>query len=102
MGDERYAARPEAAVLGRARDLRPEFLREDAPDGRDVDADLLEDAAAHDRHDAAPAAFGAERRVRPPPFRTLEAGGRAGGEGSTEERREGKEGGGTCRSRWSP
>ena len=50
MGDEGDAARPEARVLVGARDLLGEFRREGAIDGRGVTADLLEYAAAHQRH----------------------------------------------------
>src|SRR5581483_8378025 len=65
MRDERDAARPEPAVLGRAGDLAAEFGRELAMDARDVDPDLFEDAALHDRHRAAAAA-------RPQPLAPLE------------------------------
>src|SRR5690606_24508307 len=73
VGDERDAARPEAGVLRRARYLAAELLGEFAVHGRDVDADLLENAAAHDRHDAAATA-------RPLPRPALEAAGAAIGE----------------------
>ena len=55
VGDQRDAGRPEARIVSRAGDLRAELGREFAVHGRDVDADLLEDAAVHDRHDAASA-----------------------------------------------
>ena len=46
---------PEARVVGGAGNLLAEFRRELAEHGRDVDADLLEHAALHHRHDAAAA-----------------------------------------------
>ena len=55
MGDEADAARPEAPVLGRARNLRREIGAEFAPNGGDVHPHLLEDAPAHDPHFAAAA-----------------------------------------------
>src|SRR6185437_6462018 len=55
MGDQRDAARPEARVLGGARDLAAELGREFAEHGRDIDADLLEDPTLHQRDDAAAA-----------------------------------------------
>ena len=55
MGHQRDAAGPEARVLLGAGDLLGELGREAAPDGRDVDADLLEDPAVHDAHDPAAA-----------------------------------------------
>src|SRR5690606_22133676 len=64
MRDEGDAARPEARILVRAGYLLPHLLGEGAVDGRNVDADLLEDAASHDRHDAAARIRGrATRRV---------------------------------------
>src|ERR671927_531260 len=69
VGDERDAARPEAGILGRTRDVARELGRELAPDGRDVDANLLEHAAAHQADDAAAPA-------RPVPGLALEAAGR--------------------------
>ena len=65
MRDHRDAGRPEARVLGRARDLAAELRREFAVHGRDVDADLLEHAAAHQRHDAAAAGRAAVVGARP-------------------------------------
>src|SRR6185312_2504811 len=56
MDDERDAARPNARILLGAGNLLPEFRAELAPDGRDIDAGLLEDAAFEDRHRAAAAA----------------------------------------------
>src|SRR5690625_2514864 len=59
MGDKADAGRPEARIFGQPRDLAPRSQRalrlgaELTIDGRDIDADLLEAAAAHDRHDAA-------------------------------------------------
>ncbi len=50
MRDQRDAGRPEARVFLGAGDLLAEFGREFAEHGRGVDADLLEDAAVHDRH----------------------------------------------------
>ena len=55
MRDQRNAARPEARVLLGARHLLAELGRELAVHRRGVDADLLEDAAMHHRHDAAAA-----------------------------------------------
>src|SRR5256885_10096569 len=55
MRDQRDAARREARILGGARNLVAEFRRELAEDGRDVDPDLFEDAAVHQRHRAAAA-----------------------------------------------
>ncbi len=69
--DQRNAARPEARVLLGARHLLAELGRELAVDGRDVDADLLEDAAVHHRHGAA-----AALALVALPRRALEAAGR--------------------------
>jgi hypothetical protein len=55
MRDQADAGGPEARILRRAGDLLAEFRAELAPDGRDIDPDLLEDAAAHGRHHAAAA-----------------------------------------------
>ena len=66
MGDERDAARPKAGIVRCARDLVAELGREFAGHGRDVDPDLLEHPAVHDR-DRAAAAFG------PLPIPALEA-----------------------------
>ena len=63
MGDQRDAARPEARVVLGAGDLLAEFGREFAVDGRDVDADLLEDAAVQHRHDATAAVADSSRRA---------------------------------------
>ncbi len=56
VGDQGDAAGPEAAVVFGAGNLLGEVGRELAVDGGDVDADLFEDPAAHDRHDTAAAA----------------------------------------------
>ena len=53
--DQRNARRPEARVGVGARDVLAEFGRELAKHGRDVDADLLEHAPLHHRHDPAAA-----------------------------------------------
>ena len=50
MRHQRDAARPEARILGGAGDLAAELGLELAVHGRDIDADLLEDAAVHHRH----------------------------------------------------
>src|SRR5271167_3537046 len=50
MSDERNPARPEARILRRPRDLVAELGSEFAGHRRYVDADLLEDTPAHDRH----------------------------------------------------
>ena len=76
VGDERDAARPEARVLLGAGNVLAELGRELAVDGGDVDADLLEDAAVHLRHDAA-AAVGAAM-VGALPRRPARSGRRAG------------------------
>src|SRR6266852_443325 len=57
MGDQRDAARPEARVFGGAGDLAAELGRELTEDGRDVDADFLEDLTLHHGHDATAAAI---------------------------------------------
>src|SRR5215468_7265039 len=75
MGDQADAARPEPAALGGARDLLAELLGEGAVHGRDVDADLLEQAPAHHRHHAAAAVRAILRGTAP--FRPFEAPGRA-------------------------
>ena len=56
MGDQRNAGGVKARIVGGAGNLLAEFRREFAEHGRDVDADLFEDAALHHRHDAAAAA----------------------------------------------
>ena len=71
MGDQRDAGGPEARVLLGAGHLLAELGRELAVHGRGVDADLLEDAAMHHRHDAA-----AALAVVALPRRALEAAGR--------------------------
>src|SRR5262249_459787 len=79
MRDKRDAARPEARIAIGAGNLRAEFGRELAPDGRDIDPDLLEDAAAQDRHGPAAAALAlpgppleaAGLALRGPPCRIL-------------------------------
>ncbi len=76
MGDERDAGGPEARILVRAGDLAAELGRELAVHRRDVDADLLEDAPAHHRHDAAAAR--AAGMVLAVPGLALEAAGRRG------------------------
>ncbi len=53
--DHRHAGRPEPRILGGAWNLRAEFRRELAKHRRAVHADLLEQASAHHRHDAAAA-----------------------------------------------
>ena len=55
VGDQRDAGGPEARVFLGARNLPAELRRELAVDGRDMHADLFEDAAVHHRHDAAAA-----------------------------------------------
>lgn len=55
MGDQGNPARPETRVLLGAGNLLAERVREFAENRRDVDPGLLENAAAHDRHDAAAA-----------------------------------------------
>src|ERR1700691_1178916 len=57
MRDQRNSARPEARILRRAGNLAAELGRELAPHRRDVDADLLEHAAMHERDFAAAAAL---------------------------------------------
>ncbi len=51
MRDQRNAACPVTRVFLGARNLLAELRRELAIDRRDMDADLFEDAAMHDRHD---------------------------------------------------
>ncbi len=63
MGDDADAARPEPRVLGGARDLAAELGAELAPDGRDVDAHLLEHAPAAHQADHATAAALARPRL---------------------------------------
>ena len=65
---------PEARILGGARDLRAEVRAELAPDGRDVDADLLEHPAVHHAHHAAAAVAAILGRALP--WRALEPPGR--------------------------
>ena len=55
MRDQRNAGGPEARIVGGAGDLLAEFRRELAMHGRAMHADLLEHAAAHQRHHAAAA-----------------------------------------------
>src|SRR5690606_36321558 len=55
MRDQRNAAGPIARVFLGSWNLLAEFRRELAMDRRDMHADLFEDAAMHDRHDAAAA-----------------------------------------------
>src|ERR1700730_9961317 len=69
MGDDRNAARPEPRFLCGPRDLAAEFGRKLTEHGRDVDPDLLEDAAVHQRDRAATA-------TRPLPVLALEPTGR--------------------------
>ena len=78
VGDERNAGGEKARVVGGAGNLLAEFRGEFAEHRRDMDADLLEYAALHHRHDAA-----ATRRaavVGAVPGRAYEAAGRAIGE----------------------
>src|SRR5579871_3155687 len=56
----------EAGILLGAGDLLAELRAELAVHGRDVDADLLEHAAAHDRHDAAASVFALLAALAPP------------------------------------
>src|SRR6185312_11618020 len=83
MHDERDAARPEARILLRTRDLLAEFLGEGAVHGRDVDAGLLQHAAVQDRHLAA-AALGTAFLGALPRL-ALEATGRPAGERAARE-----------------
>ena len=53
MGDQRNPAGPKTRVFLTAGHLLAELGREFSKDGRDVHADFLENAPAHDRHDAA-------------------------------------------------
>ena len=53
--DQRNAGGEEARIVGGARNVLAEFRREFAEHGRDMDADFLEHAAFHHRHDAAAA-----------------------------------------------
>ena len=55
MADQRNAGRPKPRIGVGAGDLLAEFGRELAENGRDVDADLFEYAAMHDRHHPAAA-----------------------------------------------
>ena len=71
MRDDRDAGGPEPRILGGARNVLAQFGRELAVHGRDVNADLLEQAAVHQRHHAA--ATGRAGRVRPVPRRAHEA-----------------------------
>ena len=73
--DQRDAGRPEARVVGGARDVFAEFGRELAEHGRDVHADLLEHTSLHHRHHAA--AAGRAGVVGALPRRAHEAAGRA-------------------------
>src|SRR4029079_13737548 len=57
MDDERDAARPKARIVLGAGNLLPKFRAELAPDGRDIDAGFLEDAAFKHRHGATAAAL---------------------------------------------
>src|SRR6185437_10578475 len=57
MNDERDAARPKARIAFGAGNLAAKFGTELAPDGRDIDAGLLEDLAFEERDRAAAAAF---------------------------------------------
>ncbi len=61
MGDQRNPGSEKPWIFGGAWDLLAEFRREFAEHRRDMHADLLEDAALHDRHDAAAAWAGACR-----------------------------------------
>ena len=76
MRDDGYAARPEARIVGRTRDPVPELGRERAVHRREVDADLLEHAALHDRHLAAAPVAAVFRG--PLPDGALEPAGRSG------------------------
>ncbi len=78
MCDEGNARGPEPRVGIGAGNLPAEFRRELAEHGRDVDADLLEHAARHHRHRAAPARLAAV--IGAAPRRAREAAGRAVGE----------------------
>ena len=77
MRDQRNAGGPEARVVLRAVHLLAELFRERAMHGRDMNADLLENAASHDRHFAAAFVFHA---VAARPGRALEASGGLPGE----------------------
>src|SRR5690606_8493198 len=91
MGDEGDAGGPEARAFFSAVHLGGEFGRELPEDGGDVDADLLEDAAAHDRHLAA-AAIG-PGVVPALPWVALEAAGLAIGQRAGDRVLEGLEAG---------
>src|SRR5690625_883569 len=86
MRDQADAGSPEARILGQPRDLAPRGQRalrlraEFAIDGRDIDADLLEAAPAHDRHE--PAALIALALAGTPCFGPLESSGRQVGVGA--------------------
>src|SRR5258708_30114338 len=75
MGGQGDARRKEAWILRGARDLAAELGTELAEYCRDVDAHLLEHAAAHDGH-AAAAAILAVRPALAPPSLALELSGR--------------------------
>ena len=50
MGDKRDAARPEARIIRRARNVGREIGGKCAVHGRDIDADFFENTPLHDRH----------------------------------------------------
>ena len=74
VGDQGDAAGPEMGVGLGAGNLGREVLGKLAPDGGNIDADLFEQAAAHDRHGAT----AARRRISvdPGPGFALETAGR--------------------------
>ena len=75
MGDQRNARRPESRVGVGAGNLLAELGRELAEDGGDVDADLLEQASIHHRHDAAAARSAGMVAARPRRAHETPAGG---------------------------
>src|SRR5262249_13387327 len=75
MGDDGDSGGPESRILLGALDLLAEFRREFAEHSRELDAGLLEQPAAQDRHHAAPARR--SRGIGAVPGRALEASGRA-------------------------
>ena len=78
MRDQRNAGGVKARIVGGARDILAEFRREFAEHRRDMDADFLEHAALHHRHDAA--AAGRAAVIGAVPRRAHETAGRAVGE----------------------